>query len=573
MVYRGKPSAGCENCRKAKKRCDLEQPACRRCVKLKKTCTGYRDTSQLQIQDESEAVRQKAERHKSKNVASKLDPQLLAPPTTSLTSATSPAGIPTPLSMNSDSSSGSDSTIDIDNEMYDDPPIEQTITSLNEPPHGGVAVGAALMLSMSDVIRPKPNDIASSYFFYQFTSPGQWEYIRDIARRPKLDPCLDFAIRACGMAALTNIEMVPAGKAYAQSNYVEALGLLNEALRDPKRSRSDEALIAVSMLGYYENISCDSHQSMMSWKAHTAGATQMLKLRGKAQFKNHVGRVLFRELRAQILIACLWDDREAPEFLQDYQQELEAQTPDEHHSLWKIADHLTELYYRFAKMRKDLFVQAVSAQQSVEVAAELERDLIQWSVDAVATSEFWQYYELEVDESPHVWDGKVYAYAGNPAPTIWNQWRILRLMLSRSQEVLCRRTAVSRELLQEREAYFRKTRREMTDEICKTIPACLGHASPAFNSPCVLVTAYASIWSLFFAATVLVERVGPDAKHLLFEIPAPFDKPQTAAYAQLAWVMSRLRHISQNVGLRWADGVTGVLRGEIKMRSVEVIEE
>ena len=56
MVYHG-PSVGCERCRKAKKSCGLEQPACARCVRMKKPCTGYRDSvQQFEIRDESQAV-------------------------------------------------------------------------------------------------------------------------------------------------------------------------------------------------------------------------------------------------------------------------------------------------------------------------------------------------------------------------------------------------------------------------------------------------------------------------------------------------------------------------------------
>lgn len=566
MVYRGKPSAGCDNCRKAKKRCGLEQPSCLRCCKLRKPCTGYRDTSQLQIQDESEAVRQKIERHKAKRGSSGSQSNFLEPSSTFTSAAPSPTAIPTPSSLNSEYSSGSGSGGMIRYDAYDDPDLALASLSSSEPPFESVTSVTALKLSAFSILQPKPDDIVSNYFFYQFTSPGQWEYVRDIAKQPKLDPCLDLAIKACGMAALTNAQLVPAGKAYAQASYIEALGLLNQALQDPKRSRSDAALVAVSMLGYYENISCQDHQSMMSWKAHTVGATQMLKLRGKAQFKTQTGRILFREIRAQVMVACLWDDKEAPAFLQDFQPELEAQTPDEFHSLWKIADQLTELYYRFAKMRKQLFAQTISFEECFDGAAQLERDLIQWSVDAVAESEFWRYYEVDVEESEHVWDGKVYAYAGNPAPTIWNHWRVLRFMLSRSHEMLTRRLAVSEEAFTEQQAYFRRTRRQMTDEICRTIPACLGHASPAFNSSCVLVTAYASIWSLFFAATSLIERVGPEAWNVLYGLPSRPGKPQSAAYAQLTWIMGRLRYIADDVGLRWANGIAAVLRGEVKIR-------
>ncbi|KAF2171200.1 hypothetical protein M409DRAFT_63572 [Zasmidium cellare ATCC 36951] len=56
MVYTGRPSAGCASCRKSKKRCDQQVPACGRCVRLGKECGGYRDVSDLMFRDESHSV-------------------------------------------------------------------------------------------------------------------------------------------------------------------------------------------------------------------------------------------------------------------------------------------------------------------------------------------------------------------------------------------------------------------------------------------------------------------------------------------------------------------------------------
>ncbi|KAK3066835.1 hypothetical protein LTR53_016645, partial [Teratosphaeriaceae sp. CCFEE 6253] len=107
MVYRGKPSAGCDACRKAKKRCTLELPKCSRCVKLKKDCSGYRDTTQLQIQDESEAVRQRAIRQKARQTQAPSH-CLAAPRSHALTN------VHTPASTSSDSSQGSDEVSDFE---------------------------------------------------------------------------------------------------------------------------------------------------------------------------------------------------------------------------------------------------------------------------------------------------------------------------------------------------------------------------------------------------------------------------------------------------------------------------
>lgn len=42
------------------------------------------------------------------------------------------------------------------------------------------------------------------------------------------------------------------GREWSRNMYLKAIGLLNEALRDPKRSKSDESLIAVTMLSFFE---------------------------------------------------------------------------------------------------------------------------------------------------------------------------------------------------------------------------------------------------------------------------------------------------------------------------------
>jgi hypothetical protein len=49
---------------------------------------------------------------------------------------------------------------------------------------------------------------------------------------------------------------------------------------------------------------------------------------------------------------------------------------------------------------------------------------------------------------------------------------------------------------------------------------------------------------------------------------------QTAnkAAAQALWIISRLEYISTHVGLRWADGVLAVLRGDFKVPN-KLLEE
>lgn len=551
MVYRGKPSAGCENCRKAKKRCGLEQPTCLRCVKLKKICSGYRDTTSLQIQDESESVKRKAERQKVKTQPSSYPPGSQSRSETVIKTEFQ-NGIPTPASTTSDSTSSSDSTSDtVDVELTD--VSYDCFDSTQWRRANGVG-------NLSFSPKPKPEDVATTYFLNMFTDTTHWSFMRMFAWRRSTDRCLDLAIKACGMAALGSVESAVMGKDYARSMYVQALGLLNEALRDPTRSKTDESLLVVSMLKLYENITCEGKQSIQSWKAHVQGATQLLKLRGKAQFQSPIGRILFRETRNSILISCLWDDQMPPSFLWEYQSELQNYTADL--QLAQPMDDLTFLCFEFAILRANMRLRKVSDAIALERASELERQFIQWQIDTTENYPRWRYYDMEVEESEHVWDGKVLAYMGHPAPSAWNLWRNMRIMLSRTQEMLSKSFPLPNSERDEQLRYFRSVRRQMTDDICATIPVALGHASPAYSSSCVLITAYASVWPLFFAGSCALERVGPGAWSILMGEPMPLGIKPNAAAAQAMWIMNRLEYISKKVGLKWADGVLATLRGD-----------
>ena len=280
-------------------------------MKLKKVCTGYRDTNALQIQDETNSVKRKAERENAKYFPQSQS-QSPAPPTRPVSTAPShhlappevdfSGGIPTPASTNSDSTNSSDGTIDIDplitpygDGFSDIDPmllgrepweIDGFESSLGTIDHLGNYNSAVLTMAL----QPKPDDVATKYFLDNFATNMTWQFMRQFTATRTLPRSLELAMKAVGMAALGNVQPVAMGKVYAQSMYAEALGLLNDALRDPVRCKTDESLIAVAMLGYYENLTCDGFESIQSWKAHVRGATQLLKLRGKKQFQSAIGK-------------------------------------------------------------------------------------------------------------------------------------------------------------------------------------------------------------------------------------------------------------------------------------------
>ena len=545
MVYRGKPSAGCDSCRKSKKRCTLEIPTCTRCLKLKRQCTGYRDTTQLQIHDETEAVQLKAERQRAQYIVRSAPLQVAQYPVWAECS-------PTIGSNMSNFDNGKDDWF-------------FSLTNLAVTPRATSATSAPKnsLLSISVPIPPplrtNVEDLATTHFFNRFTSAADWNFLRGYASNSDLDPCLKLTIQACGMAALDNVESVIMGRDYARSMYVKALGLLNAALRDPVRCTTDECLVAVALLGYYESITCDSKQSVQSWKAHVTGCTQLLKLRGKQQLSSNSGRTLFRTTRAQIMMHCIWDDVAPDPFLWDWQDDLERQTPDYH--LLSPADDLAKLCHRFAKVRARIKGKSVSDVEAADLLADIDCRMIEWSIDTMSSNPLWQYRDLEVQESPHVWNGIVHVYTQQPVHGVWNTYRSVRILLTRCQEDICCRLSFNEAEREEQMRYFRRVRRQMTEEICAGIPAQLGHDTPGYNTPCVLISAHNAIWPLFFAGNCALGRVGTSGW-----INMQNGSAQTsAAFAQLSWIIGRLEYISEVVGLRFAGGIADVLKGDSRI--------
>lgn len=570
MVYRGKLNLGCANCRKAKKRCGLERPACSRCVKLKKECPGSLDPTQLFIQDESENVRKKAQQRDADQGCAR-QPKPCGRPRMSVASSAQPSSIPARETSPQESSIDTDCTSNV---LQPESNVQQHWPLVSTESEAVRGQRTSLSIDMTIEIQPKPDDVATNYFLQQFTSNGHWEFIRTFAAQQHMDPCLDLTIRACGMAALTNVELVEKGKCYARLMYSDALNLVNEALRDSQKSKLDETLIAVIMLGYYENITSDnnSRESILSWQAHIDGAAQLLKLRGKQQFQTHIGRTVYRETAAQVLTKCLWVEEDAPEFLKEYRAELQAQTPPEIAAPLRTADMIAEFYVQYTKLRSQIRSQSISNAEAAAQCADMERGLMNWEVQA-KQSDFWRYHEVEVDDNEHIWDGKVFEYAGHSAPTVWNKWRVLRIMLSRTAEALSRKLDYSQERHEKLVSEARKTRRVMARGICASIPPCLGHSGSTSNESCRLATAYGVIWPLYFAGTCTIERVGYDAWSMRNRIPIPSKLMDSSAYAQSTWIVGRLEYIAHHAGLKWAYGVAGPLRGEFRLQDHAVADE
>lgn len=259
MVYCGKPSKGCAECRSRKIRCDQARPACSQCTKASRACSGYRDQLSLMFRDESQQVVRKANSSataarratKSSKRAAARAGTPASTSTTGLKSSRSPSlpqGSPTPEASVSD------------------------LTSFDSSP-GRVEALEPAMKPQSDqqTLNVQPSyyptqDEAVCYFLRYNAWPGAFWMLNatpDIFMQNNRSSSLQAmkaGVVSVGTGMLSRIRRCPSLKLAAEREYGTALRHMNSAVTDVVEARAHPTLAAVLLLAIFEVR--DLHASM-----------------------------------------------------------------------------------------------------------------------------------------------------------------------------------------------------------------------------------------------------------------------------------------------------------------------
>ena len=148
-------------------------------------------------------------------------------------------------------------------------------------------------------------------------------------------------------------------------------------------------------------------------------------------------------------------------------------------------------------------------------------------------------------------------------------WRCLRIVLSRLQESLWRRSwptlARRSQTLLDLE-HFRLIRTRMTNDICIATAYAIGNDSSADPPKGAVSSGYLLITPLFLAGTYLLEQlatltVTPGGSRMIHvNEPLHLDLFDTAS-TQLAWIVERLDYIAYQIGIGWAARMGSLLAG------------
>ncbi|CAD0081641.1 unnamed protein product [Aureobasidium vineae] len=275
MPYRGKPSQGCEECRKRRKKCDLRPGGCGRCANAHRQCPGYPQQEGLRILDQSAEVVAKVLGVRSKG-------------------QTPEAVDDFDISFQPESPLGSD--------------------RFSSAAHSSSAISAH--------VSPPPMDSEDLSLAFFFKNCVINHHVYHTCVHEPDNKHLIASIKAFGIANLSKHYSDRRLLISAQHQYATALNLTNLALRDPSQVKRDETLLAILVLTNYETLTGGVTRTLDAWEQHVNGSASLLNLRGLDGVQGTSGRVLTLHVITGINVICLLRNLPTPPFVHILQKKI-----------------------------------------------------------------------------------------------------------------------------------------------------------------------------------------------------------------------------------------------------------
>ncbi len=246
---------------------------------------------------------------------------------------------------------------------------------------------------------------------------------------------LILSIKAVGLACLSNINssgspMPRLMTTTALQHYAAALRLVNDALRSPREAVKDSTLLTIMILGLWEQVTGRNNYSLSAWKNHVTGASALLKLRGRRQFKSPAGLQLFMQSSAMIMSSCVQHELNVPQHIIDLRAyaSMFINTSD-------IGWRLNEITIKFANFRANLKNRHPSLstpQQIIATCLEIDKEFEE-TFDLKTVPKEWRYETVytgpEVDPRL-VFAGYYHVYSNIRIARTWSAMRCSRFLLN-----------------------------------------------------------------------------------------------------------------------------------------------
>ncbi|KAL8965929.1 MAG: hypothetical protein Q9183_003612 [Haloplaca sp. 2 TL-2023] len=248
MVYGGKPSTGCQNCRKRKIKTEfVSQKAQRKRGRKSLNTKGGDRGGEESAKTTGPGIRQQQPRRSGK----------LPPSSAVATTATSGLSLPRPLL---------------------------------EPPE-----------------RPAVNAFMCDYVLiprHPYSRRGYLDCLLPLYQTTRHDSLLSLATAAVALAIEGGSPSNRHYRELSRSFFGKALVKTSKAIRDPIDSIKDETLMAVLLLSFYERILGSSEATDISG-VHDTGAVALVKHRGKENGKSELSARLLLAVQTQVVEHCI----------------------------------------------------------------------------------------------------------------------------------------------------------------------------------------------------------------------------------------------------------------------------
>ncbi|KAH7131382.1 hypothetical protein B0J13DRAFT_103236 [Dactylonectria estremocensis] len=438
MVYCGKPSKGCSNCRDRKIRCDQTSPSCGQCVKRHQTCPGYRNQVDLMFRDENSHVISRARKTRSRPQARKKG-QIPGPTCPFPSPRPAPSATPTPTTKAPAACDSNASVFSALNSRSSTSPSQVSSDSndgdiwANEYSTKNQFLDQTLL---GEGVSPSLQDQGISFFWARYVATDNgcyqnYSFIYNIWKPPDLDAphedAVAFSMTAVGLAGLSQQLTDPARRAELVTRSIEsytlAARLMRLTLDDPVKTIKDTTLLAVLILGIYESITGRSPQTMRRWQNHLKAASEIAERRGPAQFGTDAGARMFIMLSQSVLISCIQSDLPIPTAMVDLRGQFRP-SGELDGPAWRLVDPV----YRTLQVRADIKSGKLhDINDIVEKLTHIDDEF------ALILSELpppWQYRRIQLTQTdPRVLGRWCYVYSGLLQATAWNGVRAIRILL------------------------------------------------------------------------------------------------------------------------------------------------
>ncbi|KAE8148801.1 C6 zinc finger domain protein [Aspergillus avenaceus] len=284
MVYCGKPSTGCRNCRSRHIKCDEARPHCKACIRTGRTCPGYPHPLDVMLRDRTAFQRKKSNVTKSK---------------------TTKAAKPRAASEESSPVTVSDTT----------PSPVTTVAKVSRlpetwgPPVPVSSLGALISKLPRDLSLPMEHTVTSLFFNSYLCLPrdpliriGFMELLPERYLNSRAGSPLSLGTLAISFFSASAWTGQRSLLGLAEQYFVKALSKTRLALQNGLGGNPVETLMAVLLLSVYEEFSAVKEHRVAT-KTHLRGAIALVNSGYITQQEDANSQILSNSIQTQVIKA------------------------------------------------------------------------------------------------------------------------------------------------------------------------------------------------------------------------------------------------------------------------------